>query len=264
VRVIASFFFLKIQNDMIKISDTEYFSNDRTIRFLNMDCNEFMSGCKDKEFDLNLSDPPYGIGMSNSNKRTKPSRPNSYTKYADFRYKDANWDDEVPDRNVFDNIFRTSINQIIWGANYLCDFMPKGFGWIFWNKLNGLNNCFSDGEFAFSSKGVQSRYFELSTFHNLNGGKDRIHPTEKPIELYKWLIDNYTKPTDTILDCFGGSMSNAIACHIKRRKLTIIELDVDYFKSALNRFEIYERQVEDIKEFGYAKTKINAQNPVLF
>ena len=142
--------------------------------------------------------------------------------------------------------------------------MPNGFGWIFLNKLNGLNNCFSDGEIAFSSKGVQTRYFELSTFHKLNGGKDRIHPTEKPVELYKWIIDNYTKPTDTILDCFGGSMSNAIACHMKRRKLTIIELDKDYFDMALLRFSEYEQKVEDIKEFGYAKTKINAQNPVLF
>ena len=100
--------------------------------------------------------------------------------------------------------------------------------------------------------------------YDMKNKEERIHPTQKPIELYKRLLDKFTKPTDTILDYFGGSMSNAIACHMKRRKLTIIELDVDYFKSALNRFEIYERQVEDIKEFGYAKTKINAQNPVLF
>ena len=92
---------------MKQIDDITWQSNDGLITFKNMDCNEFMAGCKENEFDLNLSDPPYGIGMSNSNKRTKPSRPNSYTKYADFRYKEANWDDKVPDRNVFDNIFRT-------------------------------------------------------------------------------------------------------------------------------------------------------------
>ena len=115
------------------------------------------------------------------------------------------------------------------------------------------------GEYAWGS-------FDKAQIYSERTQGQQIDSTlrKKPIGLYKWIIDNYTKPTDTILDCFGGSMSNAIACHMKRRKLTIIELDVDYFKSALNRFEIYERQVEDIKEFGYAKTKLEANNPTLF
>ena len=153
------------------------------------DCMDLMKQYPDKYFNLALVDPPYGIGMSNSNKRTKPSRPNSYTSiYKDFRYHDANWDNERPNKEYFDELFRVSKNQIIWGANYFCEYLPNGNGWIFWNKLNGLDNCFSDGEFAFSSKGVQCRYFECSVFHNLSGGKDRIHPTQKPTILYDWIL----------------------------------------------------------------------------
>ena len=119
-------------------------------------------------------------------------------------------------------------------------------------------------------KGIKINNCGTSDILNIPNKKSKdengknLHDTEKPIELYKKILDKYTCVNSAILDCFGGSMSNAIACHMKRRKLTIIELDVDYFKSALKRFEIYERQVEDIKEFGYAKSKISAQNPVLF
>ena len=154
---------------------------------------EIMKGFSDKQFGLALVDPPYGIGMDNSSKRTKPSRPNSYTQYPDFRYHKTDWDKNRPTQEYFDELFRISKNQIIWGANYFCEYLPSGNGWIFWNKLNGLNNCFSDGEFAFSSKGVQSRYIECSTFDGLKGGKDRIHPTQKPVALYKWLLKNYAK-----------------------------------------------------------------------
>lgn len=266
---------------MIKISDIEYFSNDKTIRFLNMDCNEFMAGCKDKEFDLNLSDPPYGIGVAKmaytqEDNRACKQKNGKYLSVKKEKYKYGDWDVKVPEKYVFDNIFITSKNQIIWGVNYLPYIF--GNGRIVWYKLNG-DNSFSDAEIAYCSYHDRVRVFEFIWSGMIQGksyengrtqqgnkklNQKRIHPTEKPIELYKWIIDNYTKPTDTILDCFGGSMSNAIACHMKRRKLTIIELDVDYFKSALNRFEIYERQVEDIKEFGYAKTKLTSVNPTLF
>ena len=250
---------------MIKISDTEYFSNDKTIRFLNMDCNEFMAGCKENEFDLNLSDPPYGINWTKSiNYSEKQKAHQNKCGYKTHIVKE--WDSKRPEQIVFDNIKATSKNQIIWGGNYFTDMLPITRCWIVWDK-QGENFTAINNELAWTSFETKIKVFSRCQgldkgFMNKDGGG--IHPTEKPVELYKWIIDNYTKPTDTILDCFGGSMSNAIACHMKRRKLTIIELDVDYFKSALNRFEIYERQVEDIKEFGYAKTKINAQNPVLF
>lgn len=231
---------------MIKISDTEYFSNDRTIHFLNMDCNEFMAGCKENEFNLNISDPPYGWGAKLKGRNTNG---------------DAEKWNIAPEQITFNEIQRTAINSVIFGGNYFD--LPPTRCWIIWDKKQPVKQ-FARCELAWTNFEKNSEIFEYSYFGAINSNDGRFHPTEKPIELYKWIIDNYTKPTDTILDCFGGSMSNAIACHMKRRKLTIIELDVDYFKSALKRFEIYERQVEDIKEFGYAKTKINAQNPVLF
>jgi site-specific DNA-methyltransferase (adenine-specific) len=208
-----------------------------------MDCMEFMKDIPDKFYDLAVVDPPYGIGMSNSNKRTKPSRPNSYTKYADFRYHEASWDNDIPTMEYFTELYRVSKEQIIWGANYFCNYIPNGKGWIFWNKLNGENNCFSDGEFAFASKGIQSRYFECSTFHNLKGGKDRIHPTEKPVKLYEWLLMNYAKEGDKILDTHGGSQSSRIACYNLGYELDIIELDQEYFDQGNKRFEEHKQQL---------------------
>ena len=210
----------------------------------NEDNMELMVRYPDKYFDLAIVDPPYGIGMSNSNKRTKPSRPNSYTKYADFRYHKTDWDNHRPNKKYFDELFRVSKNQIIWGSNYFCEYLPSGYGWIFWNKLNGLDNCFSDGEFAFSSKGVQSKYFECSTFHNLNGGKDRIHPTEKPVKLYQWLLNNFAKQGDKILDTHLGSGSIAIACHDYGFDLTACELDKEYFDKAIVRIDNHIKQLK--------------------
>jgi len=211
------------------------------------DCMTAMAQMPDKAFDLAIVDPPYGIGMDNSNKRTKPSRPNSYTEYADFRYHFSGWDKEPINKITIDEILRVSKNQIIWGANYFCNLLPKGSGWIFWNKLNGENNCFSDGEFAYSSKGIQSRYFQCSQFDNLNGGKDRIHPTQKPVALYRWLLDKYAKPGDRILDTHLGSGSIAIACHDLGFSLEGYEIDLDYFNAAVERLERHRAQ---FKLFG--------------
>ena len=251
---------------MIKISDTEYFSNDKTIRFLNMDCNEFMAQCKENEFDLIHNDPPYGIGASNySRGGTQYGNSAAICKV----YEKKDWDDYAPDNFHFEECIRVSKNQVFWGANhYISKLAIDASCWIVWDKMTAEGSGYADCELAWTSFDKAVRQFRIQWSgmlqYDMKNKEERIHPTQKPIELYKRLLDRFTKPTDTILDCFGGSMSNAIACHMKRRKLTIIELDVDYFKSALNRFEIYERQVEDIKEFGYAKTKISAQNPVLF
>ena len=213
------------------------------IELLNCDCMEYMATVPDKYFDLAIVDPPYGIGMSNSNKRTKPSRPNSYTHYPDFRYHETNWDDAIPSEDYFTELFRVSKNQIIWGANYFCKYLPSGTGWIFWNKKNGLDNCFSDGEFAYSSKGVQSKYFECSTFHDLKGGKDRIHPTQKPVKLYEWILTNYAKKGQRILDTHLGSGSSAIAAHYFGVDFVGCELDKDYFDAAKARFDMATRQL---------------------
>lgn len=229
---------------MIKISDTEYFSNDRTIRFLNMDCNEFMKGLKENEFDLNLSDPPYGIGASNY-ERGGTQYGNSKAKCKVYKKKE--WDNFAPDKLFFDVLISKSKNQIIFGANHFISNLPYNSScWIVWDKDNGDGSGYADCELAWTSFKTAVRRLKYRWAgmlqQNMKNKQERIHPTEKPIDLYRWILQNYTKPTDTILDCFGGSMSNAIACHMERRKLTIIELDADYFKSALKRFDMYERQ----------------------
>jgi site-specific DNA-methyltransferase (adenine-specific) len=209
----------------------------------NVDCMELMARYPDNYFDLAVVDPPYGIGMDNSNKRTKPSRPNSYTQYPDFRYHKTNWDKNRPTREYFDELFRVSKIQVVWGANYFCEYLPSGKGWIFWNKLNGINNCFSDGEFAYCSKGVQSRYFECSTFDGLNGGKDRIHPTEKPVKLYDWIFHNYAKQGDKILDTHLGSGSSRIAAHKNKLDFIGCELDKEYFDASVKRYNDFISQL---------------------
>ena len=230
--------FLELLINMIKISDTEYFSNDRTIRFLNMDCNEFMKGLKENEFDLNLSDPPYAIGYDESTKARKGGRINKINSNPEKK-----WDEFRITIDLFNEIKRTSNNSIIWGYNHLADLLGKCSNFIFWYKHQPVSN-FADGELAYTTFSGVAKCLDYMYYGNINSDEIRIHPTQKPVHLYRWIIQNYTKPTDTILDCFGGSMSNAIACHMERRKLTIIELDADYFNSALKRFDLYERQTK--------------------
>lgn len=228
---------------MIKISDTEYFSNDGTIRFLNMNCNEFMKGLKENEFDLNLSDPPYGIGAHKHQFIETGGKAVAKKK----QYHTSDWDSSAPNKECFNELVRISKNQIIFGANHFIEKIPFNSScWLVWDKDNGDNN-FADCELAYTSFRTAVRIFKYRwqgmIQQNMKNKQERIHPTEKPIDLYRWIIQNYTKPTDNILDAFGGSMSNAIACHMERRKLTIIELDADYFASALKRFDFYERQL---------------------
>lgn len=217
--------------------------------FENIDCMEMLTKCPDKYFDLAIVDPPYGIGMDNSNKRTKPDRPNSYTQYPDFRYHKTDWDDSPPPLEYFENLFRVSKVQVIFGANYFNKNLPEGFGWIFWNKKNGLDNCFSDGEFAFASKGIQSRYIEISQFAGTNGGKDRIHPTQKPVSLYRWLLFNYAVAGDLILDTHVGSGSSIVACIEGGFNYYGCEIDKDYYNAAQKRiaraFRKYEMEFKN-------------------
>lgn len=248
---------------MRKISETEYFSNDGNIRFLNMDCNVFMKGCRDKEFSICINDPPYGIDEDGSKNKTrgKLAKPIDYKAY-------SSGDKEPPKVEIFNQMIRCSKNQIIWGANHFISRIPLDSScWIVWDKDNGGSD-FADCELAYTSFKTAVRIFKFKWQGMLQGNmknkQKRIHGNEKPIALYKWLLEKYTKPTDTILDCFGGSMSHAIAAHQLGRKLTIIELDKDYFDAALARFQTYETKAEETKLLGYAKTELEKINPILF
>ena len=184
---------------------------------------KYMAGLPDKAFDLAIVDPPYGIGRSKTfgGKNWK-----EYTK--------KDWDNEIPSKEYFNELFRVSKNQIVWGANYFTEFLPSSMGWIFWDK--GQDLTMSDGELAFTSfdKALRRKTINRCMIGE-NGGL--LHPTQKPVALYKWLLHNYAKPGDRILDTHLGSGSSAIAAHYGGFDFVGCELDKDYYDAACKRFK---------------------------
>ena len=209
------------------------------IKLSREDNMELMARYEDNYFDLSIVDPPYGIDLK-MQKFTKPSRPNSYK--GEPKHKGFN-DETRPSIEYFKELFRVSTNQIIWGGQYFCDLLPISGGWVFWNKINGEGSHFADGELAYTSFTKSLKSFSVSTFHNTRGGKDRIHPTQKPVKLYEWLLMNYAKEGDKILDTHLGSGSTAIACHNLGFELTACELDEEYFNAACKRIEHHTKQL---------------------
>lgn len=187
-----------------------------------------MARYPDKYFDLAIVDPPYGETCKLSGGKDKK---NGYADYWDKISEDGNWN-IAPNKNYFNELFRVSKNQIIWGANHYPDKLKPSSGWIFWDK-GQRDFSFSDGELAFSSFGCKLR---AVTIHRASLHKeDRFHPTQKPVVLYKWLLDKYAKQGDKILDTHLGSGSIAIACHDYGFDLTACELDKEYFDKAMQR-----------------------------
>lgn len=192
-----------------------------------MDCLEAMRQMPDKCFDLAIVDPPYGIGRDGSAKTT--SRHGGRKAY-EFK----GWDSATPGEEYFSELFRISSNQIIWGANYYPQFLPPSMGWIFWDK--GQRICNSDGELAFSSF---ARALRVVTYNRVELQKEgTIHPTQKPTKLYRWLLSNYAKPSDRILDTHLGSGSSRIAAHQMGFDFVGYELDREYFDAAEKRFQL--------------------------
>jgi site-specific DNA-methyltransferase (adenine-specific) len=200
------------------------------IRMFNQDCMEAMKELPDKAYDLAIVDPPYGIG-EDGHRRTRLKH-----HYGVIHAPKA-WDSAPPKQAYFDELFRVSNNQVIWGANYFTYSLFPSMGWIFWDKQIGGD--FSDGELAFTSF---SRALQKFTFWNGNNGIPRIHPAQKPVCLYEWLLKNYAKPGDTILDTHMGSGSSAIACDILGYDFTGYEIDAEYFTAAKERLERHQRQ----------------------
>lgn len=210
-------------------------ASDRcTIRFFNCDCKNYLKECGDKSKSLAVVDPPYNISvnMNAGRKIGQKSKKRTIKK----------WDSIPPDKEYFDNIFRTTENQIIFGANYFTKFLPASAGWIFWDKCVAPDCSFSDGELAWTSfnRSLKKLVVPWSGFIGMEG--EKFHPTTKPIKLYRSVLQNYAKPGDTIIDTHGGSMSLAISCEIEGFDLDICELDKEYFDKALNRFKIHVSQ----------------------
>jgi site-specific DNA-methyltransferase (adenine-specific) len=200
----------------------------------NIDCMEYLATLEDNAFELAIVDPPYGIDV------TKMTLGNGRKK---IHRGMTNWDAQTPSKEYFSHLFRVSRNQIIWGANYMTPHLPASMGWVYWDKGTGEND-FSDGELAFTSFHRALRSFKKSWVGaNANNGTARIHPTEKPIKLYEWLLMNYAKQGDRILDTHLGSGSIAIACHNLGFDLVGCELDTDYFKAAQKRLKQHQSQL---------------------
>ena len=226
---------------MKQINETKFTSDNGLITFIHGDCMEFMAGCKENEFELSCVDVPYGIQEDGSKNHTrgKLAKSKDYKAY-------SSGDEKAPDIEYFLELYRISKNSIIWGANHFISKIPHDSScWIVWDKDNGETD-FADCELAWTSFKTAVRIFKWKWQGMLQGNMKnkqiRCHPNEKPIQLYRWIFKNYAKPTDHVLDTHGGSMSSAIAAHMEGLRMTIIELDKEYFDKAINRFSIYERQ----------------------
>lgn len=196
-----------------------------------------MARYSDKYFDLAIVDPPYGIDLANMNMGIGKSKKASKIQNRKWIAKD--WDKSVPEYNYFKELFRVSKNQIIWGGNYFN--LPPCKNYVIWDKQipNGLS--FADCEMAWTSFNNAARIFRYSAY--LDKG-NKFHPTQKPIKLYKWILDKYAKQGDKILDTHLGSGSIAIACHDLGFDLTACELDTDYFNAAMKRIADHKKQIK--------------------
>ena len=204
----------------------------------NQDCLEAMKQMKDNEFDLAIVDPPYGIGIDGGIGGGVLGKKSSFIK----KY----WDKEPPKKKYFDELFRISNNQIIWGANHFINKFNKNSScWIVWDKLNGSNN-FADCELAWTSFNTSVRKFAFRWQGMLQGDminkEFKIHPTQKPIALYKWILTKYAKQGDKILDTHLGSGSSRIACYDLGFDFVGYELDKEYFDLQEKRFERHANQ----------------------
>ena len=206
------------------------------ISLIHGDSLQTLKSYGDNYFDVTIVDPPYGIGIDGQKQSINLNNPKSNRKAHDFK----GWDNEIPTAEYFAELERVSKNQIIWGANYFVEHLHKGTkGWVVWYKgQEGLT--MSDAELAYSSFDCATRVVKINRVELLKDGT--IHPTQKPIKLYKWLLENYTNENDLILDTHLGSGSIAIACHQMKRKLIGYEIDADYYQKACKRFEEQTRQ----------------------
>jgi len=207
------------------------------IKITNEDNMHLMARYPDNYFELAIVDPPYGIGEGLKSRGMGTSAMAG-------NYTVKEWDSSIPNKKYFDELFRVSKNQIIWGANYMTKQIPSSMGWIFWDKES--SGDFSDGELAYTSFNRALRKVKIVWMgmrqYDMKNKEVRIHPTQKPIKLYEWLLMNYAKEGDKILDTHLGSGSIAIACHNLKFDLTACELDKDYFDASLKRLAQHQAQ----------------------
>jgi len=208
------------------------------INLYNCDCMEFMKDVPDDYYELAIVDPPYGIGADINQKKRSSKKWSGKSGGQWKAYKETNWDNNTPDMGYFTELKRVSKNQIIWGGNY---FNINENGVIIWDK--GKNGTLPHGELAKTNIKTFKIFYISRADAYINNCDNKIHPTQKPVELYKWLLKNYAKEGDKIIDTHGGSMSIAIACHDMKFDLDLCELDKDYFEAGKKRLEKHQTQL---------------------
>jgi site-specific DNA-methyltransferase (adenine-specific) len=216
---------------MTAISDIKY-SPKSEVHLL--DCMIGMRDTPDKFYDLAICDPPYGIDI-NMNMGRRAGKAKAHT--------DKDWDNQIPDEKYFKELFRVSKNQIIWGGNYFP--LPLTKGWIFWDKMVPEGVSFADGELAWTSfdKTLVCFRIKYTGFQGMDDG-GKIHPTQKPVALYKKLLKHYADPGFKILDTHLGSGSHRIAAYDMYMDFTAFEIDTEYFNSQEERFKNHISQLK--------------------
>ena len=214
------------------------------IDLLHTDCMEYMAGLPDKAFDLAIVDPPYGIGEHGGKRREGPK---SFAKgLVSASYQKKEWDHAIPSGEYFRELARISRNQIIWGGNYFIEHLTATPCFLVWDKKTSDGSDFADCELAWTSFATAVRKFKYDWigFGYLNNphGERKIHPTQKPVALYRWLLKKYAKPGQRILDTHLGSGSIAIACDLEGFDLVGCEIDADYIKAARHRLSVHRSQ----------------------
>jgi site-specific DNA-methyltransferase (adenine-specific) len=201
---------------------------------LHGDCMDLMKHFNDKEIPLCITDPPYGNNLSGGR-----SANNGWNNKIDWNKCNNGWNLTIPTPEYFIELQRVSKNQIIWGGNYFANLLPPSECWLIWDK-GQRNFSLADGEMAWTSFDKAMR---IKTLHRAVANQEtRIHPTQKPVALYRWLLQNYAKPGDKIIDTHSGSGSLACACHLEKFDFLAIEKDEDYYKSSCERLETLRSQ----------------------
>ena len=193
------------------------------------------------QYDLAIVDPPYGLNMAKSFYQNGKNKCKNWG-----NYEEKKWDNETPKQEYFIELFRISKNQIIWGGNYFTNYLYPTMGWLLWDK-GQRDFTLADGELAWSSFKKALRIFTFSRAHALFENKKTggmFHPTKKPVALYKWILLNYAKEGDKILDTHLGSGSIAVACHDMGFSLDGYELDTEYYEAACKRLKEHQRQLQ--------------------
>jgi len=210
-----------------------------TINLYNTDCMQALRDMPDNMYDLAIVDPPYGINIVTSIVKSHRSSSNMYSTSCMTDHK-SEWDSDIPSAEYFEHLQRVSKYQVIWGGNYFLDHLGQTRCILIWDKHNGTNPL-ADAEIAWTNLDRPVRKFTMHHFSSGYGKK--IHPTQKPVRLYEWILQTFAKPTDRILDTHLGSGSIAVACHNTGHSLDAYEIDAEYFAAAQARLHEHQRQL---------------------